>query len=983
LNWIFGFNCDIPGGVISLSDSSRKAVFYASTNAGVIYDYESHKQQLLQGHCNQVEALSVSPDKRFLVTADQGKDSIIIIWDSQTGAKFGKDASPSTESTPVSSMAGSVVLPIKTIYEPHNGSGIRAVQFTSDCRHLITLGCDSPQTLAIWDWTTEQELPVATIVLEGELQTSLQCNPENPTEFVSTGNAAVYFYVWSPTDKKIYQHEPILSSKDFKHSPSSFRSSAFLPTTSPDAIGQAISCTGDGDIIVWTDRSLNNLSIQMERGKKAAMKQHSRSALTAARRLHNGPINALTIIQDKWLVTGGEDGFVRVFDLQFRLVVWYERLRAGAILSVVAAPTAMQSSAAIDIPDLIVATKHCQIYRIPGSDPSLTGGQVYELPSVGSPSRSQQILAGHYGSVRGLAVHPRDTQFAIGGVNGWIYVWDYLTRKQLGTRRFEEKQEDTNILSKKSEAINAGLEILQISTLHYSPDGATLVAGFTNGTVRLLKPSTMEDLPQTGLANRRIGNPGYSASKQAITHVAFSEDSKWIAIADEGFAVGLFSKDAQEHWTFVGRCRGHSKAIVGLFFFPALGDLKFPRLVSVSEDQHMAEYDLEGASIRSGIPIKVTRRIEQTFIPRSAIRYPSPPARGPNDQPQPFFLTINSGGKFRLYNGDSGMCRQTIIAPTYGGDIKKLAIVEAKEMVENTEELTRYIAYVAHEKRSKRAYQVLGLVKLPLDGNPHKSMGVIAHPGPISHVIPTSSGSHLFSLGKNDGNLKLWSMSPNVLRAQIALGGEGLAPFLDLFSGDVGERDAFVREMEDYFYYAQLRSQGEDAMRNRQISTTVDLNEVPSIMQAMGYYLSFQETEDMLNEIRYLGWLDGFPSNLRDSVNFEELIKLYINHRPLKEATVQDFEKCLAHAKRLEPGCSMQSSDQPFQLPKDMDIKKEGLMALLQQYGETFSAENFDEAFMNLLRDESAYEGEFPSKLTSNEFVDSILGLRPLDPNAA
>lgn len=48
----------------------------------------------------------------------------------------------------------------------------------------------------------------------------------------------------------------------------------------------------------------------------------------------------------------------------------------------------------------------------------------------------------------------------------------------------------------------------------------------------------------------------------------------------------------------------------------------------------------------------------------------------------------------------------------------------------------------------------------------------------------------------------------------------------------------FSQELEDYFYYAQLRSQGIDAMETRQVSTHIPLEEVPFVMRAMGFYPS-------------------------------------------------------------------------------------------------------------------------------------------------
>ena len=95
LEWAFGFNKDIRGGVFNLSDDSRNAIFYVSAHSGVIYDYVNRKQRLLQGHCNPITCCCVSEDKRWIATADAGPDSMIVVWDSLSGT------------------------PIKTIFNPH------------------------------------------------------------------------------------------------------------------------------------------------------------------------------------------------------------------------------------------------------------------------------------------------------------------------------------------------------------------------------------------------------------------------------------------------------------------------------------------------------------------------------------------------------------------------------------------------------------------------------------------------------------------------------------------------------------------------------------------------------------------------------------------------------------------------------------------------------------------------------------------------
>lgn len=47
-----------------------------------------------------------------------------------------------------------------------------------------------------------------------------------------------------------------------------------------------------------------------------------------------------------------------------------------------------------------------------------------------------------------------------------------------------------------------------------------------------------------------------------------------------------------------------------------------------------------------------------------------------------------------------------------------------------------------------------------------------------------------------------------------------------------------TQELEDYFYYSQLRSQGIDTMETRKVSEHICLSELPFVMRAIGFYPS-------------------------------------------------------------------------------------------------------------------------------------------------
>jgi len=131
LKWVLGFNKDIDQGVHNLTTENRNEIFYSTAHSGVIYDYEQQTQKLLQGHCNKITATACSDDKRWIVTADCGEDSMLIVWDSYSAT------------------------PVRTFLNPHP-DGIKCLDLSTNNLYLVTLGNDEPQTISLWDWTNEK-----------------------------------------------------------------------------------------------------------------------------------------------------------------------------------------------------------------------------------------------------------------------------------------------------------------------------------------------------------------------------------------------------------------------------------------------------------------------------------------------------------------------------------------------------------------------------------------------------------------------------------------------------------------------------------------------------------------------------------------------------------------------------------------------------------------------------------------------------------
>ncbi|KAM9546091.1 LOW QUALITY PROTEIN: cilia- and flagella-associated protein 251-like [Salvelinus alpinus] len=83
-------------------------------------------------------------------------------------------------------------------------------------------------------------------------------------------------------------------------------------------------------------------------------------------------------------------------------------------------------------------------------------------------------------------------------------------------------------------------------------------------------------------------------------------------------------------------------------------------------------------------------------------------------------------------------------------------------------------------------------------------------------------------------------------------------------------------EMEDFFYYCQLRKQGIDSMEIRQVSTRIPLAKVPFIIRALGFFPI--EQEDMQNEVKFSRYAETVK--YVTDIDLEEFIKVYVNQQP-------------------------------------------------------------------------------------------------------
>uniref|UniRef100_A0A8C3Y3V1 Cilia- and flagella-associated protein 251 n=1 Tax=Catharus ustulatus TaxID=91951 RepID=A0A8C3Y3V1_CATUS len=435
-------------------------------------------------------------------------------------------------------------------------------------------------------------------------------------------------------------------------------------------------------------------------------------------------------------------------------------------------------------------------------------------------------------AVNAIACHPQEPLVAVGSHCGLLKVWEYRQTKYLVSRIFTE----------------AGIQCLS-----YDPEGHLLAAGFTDGSVYILDAISLQSICKE-----------FQFSQGPVTHISFSHDSKYLATADENYTVTVYKRVLEKGsrcWEHLAGLESHYKPIRSLLF-GVHSDSPEPRLLSLGADRQLVEYDLK-SSIKDHLVVTHRDRLEQDAVPLCLTWYPQLSAES-------FFITANNCYKMKLYNTTTKMCRKTLLGPTYGSPLEKIQILPRTSSADPQQ---HYLVYITKDKVKPQ----------DVPGTPT----FICHPDGASDFAISHDGRYVFTAGGRERTFMKWKVNLPALDAASFLGGEDLIPFYNLLDG--GRDGKFFRELEDYFYYVQLCSQGIGTLETRQVSTHIPLEEIPSVMRAIGFYPSEEEIEEMINEVKFSKYVDTGEEVTK--INLDDFIKLYINHRPALDLSMKTIQK--------------------------------------------------------------------------------------------
>ncbi|KAM4707122.1 cilia- and flagella-associated protein 251 [Discoglossus pictus] len=885
LAWSFGMNSNIP--VYNLHDEDHQVIVYVCAHTAVIHDFKLNRQRHLQGHCSCISCMCMSEDRRWIATADQGPESLIIIWDSFSG------------------------IPVHTVFDSHPEGGVIAIAMSQNAKYLATIGGGTIQNVCIWDWTTGNGKPTCTAELSPQfgLQNYIIFNPQDQTQLITNSKTQVIFYSWN--DANLEYVAPPMDDTTFNKTVGVFSQSVF-----DFSAKRALTGTSAGKVVVWETVCPPTMKA------KSSIKPYNKKALKLMHLQKDG-ITVLTT-HDRYFVTGDVRGHVKFYDQQLQLINCYSHFNLAPVCSISFSTCPPMST--------IDKTKYPQDCTIKGDQFAIRNfivstSDALVLHIFTDGTMLKKVLQDPNEAVHALACHPCKTQVAIGSYNGVLKVCNYNDQNQIISRIFGKGK--------------------SLQCLSYDPTGSLLAAGFTDGSVHILDAITLTD---------DISEP-FKYARGSITHIKFSHDAQYLATADEEFTVTLFklvNQTTGSTWQYFGRYRGHYKPIQSIIF-GINPDNDDPRLLSLGMDRILVEYDLVKSS-RDHLMVASSDRIDQSAVPQCLAWYP-PITK------ECFIFTANDQYKMKLYNATTKMCRKTLLGPAFGSPVRKMEVLSS----EKNEATKGYLAYITDDK--------VGLQILPVDGNPHKSTALICHPDGVSNLACSYDGRYVFTAGGNDCSVLMWKTNLQALEAVASLGGEDLIPFYGLLQG--GRDGALFKELEDYFYYAQLRNQGIDTMEIRSVSTHIPLKEIPFVMRALGFYPTEQEVENMLNEVKFSEYV--YTGKQVTHIDLGDFIKLYINHRPAFGFSMEELQ----HAVQVL-GIANEKEEHV--------VSRGHLLQLLQTRGEHMTEEELAEYLSTLLglnpeggsSELGTYdpkgaaelmEQEIPEEITAAMFTAEILGL--------
>ena len=617
-------------------------------------------------------------------------------------------------------------------------------------------------------------------------------------------------------------------------------------------------------------------------------------------RVHQSSINHISF-QNGYVVTAGTDGNVRFFDAKMRIAAWFEDIldgEGGQILAV---------SFSGSLPQVVSASK--KEFVVPDFMVATDTGRIISLSANMYGSLRREDRFGHViheavpRDILHISSSRTDSDFVLALEGGLLQKWDLDSRQKLAEREFEKEGE--------------------VSALEYFPGGYLMAACFTDGTIAILNED-LEDvqiLKMTSPVSRLVTSP-------CENYFVVADTTNVLAV------VQLGPGKVADRWEVIGKYRAHACPIVSLMFTYAGEDL---HLTSVGKDGTLEEFNISLSNQEKGIVLEKHDSLHKgDSEPVAAVVVSS--REQPCSHESNILVTADTNCKFLTYNLTLGCTTKIVLGPAFGGQIQDMVLF-------NDSDSGRAFLLYAMDSR------VAGMIAFPLDGDPEKSTGVIANSGDLAGIRLGYDNTCALVAGKRDGMVTLWALDTEAFD-EAGTGATEEEKFGALVEGGVdGE---FYSENIDYFYYTQLKAQGEDTILPRKITGKVPITELAALLRALGHYPSEDDIQVMLEDIKEQAAIQGKP--VPEEIPLPQFLALFTNYRPVLGVNQDQIE---------------QAFDDLGAGPDGM-LSREDLIEVLRTQGEPMGEEEISKC-LSVLCDVNSVN-DLPKRISAKTFAEEILG---------
>ncbi|ETV95593.1 hypothetical protein H310_11027 [Aphanomyces invadans] len=353
-------------------------------------------QEFLLGHTDNVTALAYSPTASLLVSAQGGLSPRVRIW--------------------LLTPKGHCIASVKA-----HAQGVDALSFSRNGTQLCGVGKDYKRRtqILVWDVATPTQPVLVAKQLCDYSIANMKFSPHEHDRLVSCGRESIRFWrvkaghlPGCPVILHEYARDTWFTDLDF-------------------------------DPVVMGNQPNRPLYVASSHGTVLVIDYDS-MALTCVYKLHNGPIHCLRV-NEGFCVTGSEDGYIRVWPLDFS-DFYLEAAHEAPVACL----------------DLSVDGLHALI----GCENGTIG--VLEIGT----QRYTSVVRAHTSSITAITLSPRSDSFVSTSKDGTIRMWDIAT----GTQTYEFQMQDD----------------MAATAIAYHPRKDVLAVGFASGMLRLFDIPTMQ-----------------------------------------------------------------------------------------------------------------------------------------------------------------------------------------------------------------------------------------------------------------------------------------------------------------------------------------------------------------------------------------------------------------------------------------------------------------------------------------------------------